>query len=198
LIIKNGTYNGKELCEMFEIDNNKFKNNVDTYLNKISQYCTIELIGGNGKGRKYVITNSNEEEINIDFSTRLDKEKKRKNRNSIYDNKNNKEFYVYVHYINDEVVYIGKGKNYRATDKNREYDIKMITKIEILKWFDDEEKALEFEEETIKHFQSIGQCKFNNKIYKKGFICNKSKEKEEENFNKKINKDFEKMFKYMI
>lgn len=83
MIIKNGTYNGKQLCDMIGLDNNKFKNNVSTYINKLSNYCTIEMIG-NGRGRKYIITNSDEKEIDINFSERSDIGSTREN----YDNSN--------------------------------------------------------------------------------------------------------------
>lgn len=72
MFIKNGIYNGKELCELFGIDNNKFKNNTQTYVNKIKQYCTLEE-KGRGRGKKYIISNAPLEDISINFNTRIDK-----------------------------------------------------------------------------------------------------------------------------
>ena len=217
MIIKNGTYNGKQLCDMIGLDNNKFKNNVDVYINKLSNYCTIELVG-NGRGRKYIITNSDEKEININFSQRSDigntRESYTRKSNKydiLYDNEGNKikDFYVYAHYINEEIVYIGKGINTRAFSPNRSYDIKDITKIKILKFFEKEIDALLFEKNMIKHFKDKGQCKFNDENYHVGTTSDfetlllfnkieKSKTEKEKEFNKKINKDIKKMFKYMI
>ena len=66
-----------------------------------------------------------------------------------------------------------------------------------------------FEKNMIKHFKDKGQCKFNDDNYHVGttsdfetlLLFNKieiSKTEKEKEFNKKINKDIKKMFKYMI
>ena len=136
--LKNGLYNGKELCEMFEIDNNKFKNNVDTYLNKISQYCTIEPIG-RGKGRKYIVSDVNEyKEYKIDFSIRIDKGKERDIENGMCD--------LYKKTIMYYLLNSDKGKTYATfsnwvqrlglveevfEEKNREYiDLRIKDQLE--------------------------------------------------------------------
>ena len=113
-----------------------------------------------------------------------------------YENKIFQGYYVYVHYIEDEIIYIGKGCKNRATKfDGRAYGRNDITNIEILKRFEDEDEALAYEEEMIKYYQSIGQCKYNDDAYHRGSLRDID---EERMFNKKINKEIENMFKFMI
>lgn len=87
-------------------------------------------------------------------------------------------FYVYAHYIDEEVVYIGKGCRNRAVDGKRPYKIRNLTKVKILKRFgNDELSALSYEKEMIEYYQSIGQCKYNDKLYHCGKTVTKESEK---------------------
>lgn len=113
-----------------------------------------------------------------------------------YENKIFQGYYVYAHYIEDEVIYIGKGCKNRATKfDGRAYGRDDISNIEILKRFEDEDEALAYEEEMIKYYQSIGQCKYNDDVYHRGSLRDID---EERMFNKKINKEIEDMFRFMI
>lgn len=80
---------------------------------------------------------------------------------------NNKKYYVYVWKTkqDDEVFYVGKGSGNRCTSmKDRNEHFKNIRKkyecyYEIVKYFDDEEKAYEYELELGKYYKSIGQAR---------------------------------------
>ena len=80
-----------------------------------------------------------------------------------------KNWYVYVHKdkLNGQIVYCGKGSNARYRDFNsRDKDHLSLMKNNdleyiILKYFDDEEKAYEYEEYLIKRLKSVNLCKFN-------------------------------------
>ena len=127
-------------------------------------------------------------------------------------------YYVYRHILNDEVIYVGKGSKRRIFHGNREYDINIVEK-EIVRRFEDEGEALKFEEQLIKYYISIGQCKYNSQnSYFTGLTreittkkskrnkkkkCKKNKKnniknKKEISFNKKVDEEYEKMFKYRI
>ncbi|MBP3707077.1 MAG: hypothetical protein J6J36_00470 [Clostridia bacterium] len=83
-------------------------------------------------------------------------------------------YYVYAHYISDEVVYIGKGCRDRIlSSMYQRFNKEDYSKIEIkiLKRFGDNElEALAYEKEMIEYYQSIGQCKYNDKSYHIGNI----------------------------
>ena len=87
-------------------------------------------------------------------------------------------FYVYAHYMNEEVVYVGKGCKRRAIDGKRPYKMRDLTKVKILKRFEDDElSALSYEKEMIEYYQSIGQCKYNDQSYHCGKIVTKENKK---------------------
>ncbi|WP_051405109.1 NUMOD3 domain-containing DNA-binding protein [Bacillus cihuensis] len=82
-------------------------------------------------------------------------------------------YYVYLHMLNDEVVYVGKGSGSRKyfSHRNEQWqkivgDNKSLIKIEIVKRFDDEEEAYKFEKELTAYYKSIGQCRANINIGK--------------------------------
>lgn len=103
-------------------------------------------------------------------------------------------FYVYAHYINEEVVYVGKGCKRRAIDGKRPYKMRDLTKVKILKRFEDDElSALIYEKEMIEYYQSIGQCKYNDTSYHCGYMITKENEKifiqkRYDKLNNKLNK----------
>lgn len=96
-------------------------------------------------------------------------------------------FYVYAHYMDEEIVYIGKGCGNRAiSDNGRKYQIDSLTDIKILERFKSEDEALIYEKEMIEYYQSIGQCKYNDKLYREGYKkYKKTKTKKEREHNKK-------------
>ena len=69
--ITEGTYTGKQLCEMVGYDYKKHRNNQNTLINKLSKICTITKTG-TGKGLRYVISNVSLDD-NFDISSRSDK-----------------------------------------------------------------------------------------------------------------------------
>ena len=81
-------------------------------------------------------------------------------------------YYVYIHKEKETglVVYAGKGSNHRYKDfgsRSKEHNIMMKQgKLDyiILKNFDDELEAYEFEETVTDHYKSIGQCRLNISI----------------------------------
>jgi len=82
-------------------------------------------------------------------------------------------YYVYVHKLNDEVIYVGKGSGSRMYFSHRSEQWKKVVgenkaliKIEVVKRFDDDEKAYKFEKELTAYYKSIGQCKANINIGK--------------------------------
>lgn len=197
-IVIDKKYKWRELCILLEIpysDGNSRKKELKT----LTSLC---------KWRKescyYII-----EEI---YENKLFREDKRKNRdvgrkkngkyNHLNEDLTKKErlgdfdgYYVYAHYIGEEIVYIGKGCRDRINQTiSRKYDLLDLTKGKILKRFNDETQALNYEKEMIEKYKIIGQCKYNDEVYHIG----KRKENDEEIFNKKINKDFDNMFKFMI
>lgn len=103
-------------------------------------------------------------------------------------------FYVYAHYMNEEVVYVGKGCKRRAIDGKRPYKMRDLTKVKILKRFEDDElSALIYEKEMIEYYQSIGQCKYNDTSYHCGYMITKESEKifiqkRYDKLNNKLNK----------
>lgn len=86
--------------------------------------------------------------------------------------KNVGKYYVYRHYIGDNTFYVGKGQKDRAYENrkdrrsakwhefvnNREYNI------EIVKYFNNNKEALDFEEELTQYYKNIGQCEANISI----------------------------------
>lgn len=82
-------------------------------------------------------------------------------------------FYVYEWFIKEtnEIFYVGKGCNnrYKVKKHNKLFNYILENNdcdSRIIKEFDDEKKAFEFEYERIKQLWSLGQCKAN--IYKGG------------------------------
>lgn len=72
--------------------------------------------------------------------------------------------------MDEEIVYIGKGCGNRAiSDNGRKYQIDSLTDIKILERFKSEDEALIYEKEMIEYYQSIGQCKYNDKLYHEGY-----------------------------
>ncbi|MGJ3195089.1 NUMOD3 domain-containing DNA-binding protein [Peribacillus frigoritolerans] len=85
-----------------------------------------------------------------------------------------KKYYVYMHVLNDEVIYVGKGSGSRRYFSHRSKrwkeivgDNKALIKIEIVERYDDEEDAYKHEEQLTTYYKSIGQCKANINIGKK-------------------------------
>ena len=159
--------NYKELCDILEVE---AKQNNDTRARKrhheeFNRYFEYEK-----QGQKYIITRI--------FDEPKEKIEKRGGNNLKYtDILSPKElsnefdgFYVYRHILNDEVIYIGKGCKRRVVDGNRQYSMKDIKK-EIVKRFDNEFEALRFEENLIKYYKSIGQCRYNGEVYVPGAIA---------------------------
>lgn len=103
-------------------------------------------------------------------------------------------FYVYAHYMSEEVVYVGKGCRKRAIDGKRPYKMRDLTKVRILKRFEDDElSALIYEKEMIEYYQSIGQCKYNDISYHCGKTITEESEKifiqkRYDKLNNKLNK----------
>lgn len=97
----------------------------------------------------------------------------------------NEGYYVYCHKQNGEIVYIGKGCGNRAINNlGRQYHItKDKITVEILFRTDSSTKALLFETELIQKYKPIYNkyCKSNGMSFKE-----------------KINRDYDKMFKYSI
>ena len=82
-------------------------------------------------------------------------------------------YYVYIHMLNDEVIYVGKGSGSRMYFSHRSEqwkkvvgDNKALIKIEVVKRFDDDEQAYKFEKELTAYYKNIGQCKANINIGK--------------------------------
>lgn len=160
--------NYKEFCKFMNIKET-------TGASKISQFKELERFCEYHKeGQKIIIDKK--------YDIPKNKKDKRFKYQGIITDKETKDefdgFYVYAHYINNEVVYIGKGCKRRAIDGlNRKYKIEDLTNIKILKRFKSEDEALKYEEYMIDFYQFIGQCKYNDKIYHKGNKRNKIKER---------------------
>ncbi|KZZ86225.1 hypothetical protein [Bacillus sp. SJS] len=81
-------------------------------------------------------------------------------------------YYVYIHKdkLTKEVVYVGKGSNYRYCGYNSRSNehIAMMKEKKldyiILKYFDDEEEAYKYEEKITAAYKKFNQCKFNISI----------------------------------
>lgn len=77
-------------------------------------------------------------------------------------------YYVYEHWLDDECLYVGKGSNNRAFDfeaRRDDYRIflnknKNNIKVKIVKYFDNEEEALDFEKNRQIEYYKIGQVRF--------------------------------------
>ena len=198
-IIIEEKYKWRELCKLLEIPYSS-GNTRKKELKTLTSLCKWRK-----EGCYYII-----EEI---YKVKLLREDKRKGRdggrkqngkyNHLNEDLTKKErfgefdgYYVYAHYIGEEVVYIGKGCRDRINQTiGRKYDLLLLTKGKILKRFDNEQQALDYEKKAIEEYKAIGQCKYNDDFYHKGKRRNFDKEKE---FNEKVNEDFKKMFKFMI
>lgn len=81
-------------------------------------------------------------------------------------------YYVYIHKDRKtgSVVYVGKGSNFRYSDHNSRQDehLTMMKKGKldyiILKYFDDELNAYDYEEKITEAYKSFNQCRFNISI----------------------------------
>lgn len=62
MIIKDGVYNGKNLCAMIGWNHKSFQNDSTRYLETIEKYCDISK-KGKGRGVQYIITNAPSSEI---------------------------------------------------------------------------------------------------------------------------------------
>lgn len=215
--LKEGTYTGKQLCEMVGYDYKKYINDPRTLINKLNKICEISKLG-RGKGLKYHIANVKLDLSDFVIDRRADFNSQRKDittSTSLYSdiltyNEINEIFdgyYVYRHILDDEVIYVGKGCRRRAVrfDKRPYEDLKDNITVEIVRRFDNEQETLKFEEQLIKYYISVGQCKYNSQktyhcgitreIESKDVMC---KNRKEILFNKKIDKEYKKMFKYRI
>lgn len=177
-----------ELIKYLGVKHNR--NNKQNAIKYIEEY--VEFKSTNNKKRKMEI-----EIIKVNYNKPIHKKprKESKKYKSKYGDlylKNEcseyKGFYVYAHYINEEVVYIGKGCRRRATSgSGRKYNIEDLTDIKILKRFgDDELSALIYEEQMIEYYKSIGQCKYNDNLYHEG---------NNKNETTKINTEYKKIVK---
>lgn len=82
-------------------------------------------------------------------------------------------YYVYIHKLNNEVIYVGKGSGSRKyfSHRNKRWkeivgDNKLLVEIEIVKRFEIEEEAFQLEKEIIIYYKNIGQCKANVNVGK--------------------------------
>lgn len=188
VILKDGKYTSKELCELCKYDYNNFRKR-KTLIDKLSKVCKVTKIKENCNKVYWVLENSNG--VKFDAMKRKEHDMKHKATDE-YEGKNKKYkniltdtelregfdgYYVYAHYIDNEVIYIGKGCRSRCIkDSGRKYKIEDLTDIKILKRFKDEEQALKYEEYMIDFYQLIGQCKYNDNYYHEGGRRDKSKE----------------------
>ena len=188
VVLKDGVYSSKELCELCNYSYKNFRKRENTLISKLMKVCKVTKFK---KGNKayYILENSNG--IKFDSSKRKKYDVKHK-ATSEYKGKNKKYkniltdielregfdgYYVYAHYIDDEVIYIGKGCRSRCIkDNDRKYKIEDLTDIKILKRFKDEKQALKYEEYMIDFYQLIGQCRYNDNSYHEGGRRDKSKE----------------------
>lgn len=95
----------------------------------------------------------------------------KKERNNEFDG-----YYVYAHYIEDKIMYIGKGCKKRAINsmyKRFDKDDYDKVDIKILARFKNEIDALAYEKEMIDYYKSLGQCKYNDEIYHIGNMYDK-------------------------
>ena len=170
--------NYKVLCEILEIKYTK-GNSRKYQLERLAKYVDYHK-----DGNKFII-----DKIHSVPRTQI-KERKRKYKFYLPNEHTEfKGYYVYAHYIDDEVVYVGKGCKERATSKvGRKYNMDSLTKIDILKRFgDDEQEALAYEQEMIEYYQSIGQCRYNDTSYHEGYT-NSSMSKE-----RRLKKEYDKL-----
>ncbi|PGW18559.1 hypothetical protein COD90_07925 [Bacillus cereus] len=81
-------------------------------------------------------------------------------------------YYVYIHTLNDEVIYVGKGCGKRARElskRNERWkeivgDNTHLIDITIVKHFADENEAYEHEKQLTAYYKNIGQCRANINI----------------------------------
>ena len=218
IILKNGIFSVDEISIMIGVSQSTVLHHPSRILNKLNTHCKAHR-EGKGKNSIYTLSGVPTEPIPENqfgkkerekIDGRSDKGKKRgkykerkeyhrqcegltrKERNHGFDG-----FYVYKHVYNNEVVYVGKGCRARAIkQQGRFYDISTVESY-IVKRFEKEEEALKYEEELIQYYKEIGECKYNSNIYKQGNTRIRN-EKAEERFNKKVEREYNKMFKYSI
>ncbi|MEG1597330.1 MAG: hypothetical protein RR359_03550 [Bacilli bacterium] len=163
-----------KLIKHLELPYHRNKNEKNEFLDYIGEYIKYESTNNKRAKNEIRITN-----VSLDkFIEPLKREDKRVVYNFYLYNESKefKGYYVYAHYINDEIIYIGKGSKCRATSfVGRNYTDKNLTKIDIIKRFgDDEIGALKYEKELIEYYKSIGQCRYNDLIYHTGKLRNTS------------------------
>lgn len=184
-------YKWKQLCETLEepyTDGN-------TRIKKLKELAS--LCRYSKEGQKYIIHEiyDKPKEIEDKRKGRICEKKRNPKYDILTDRERNNEFdgyYVYAHIMDGKYMYIGKGCKARAMNSmyqrfNKEdYD---KIEIKILARFENEIDALEYEENKINYYQSIGQCKLNDdKYYHQG----KTKM---DNTNKKILNKIDKLIK---
>ena len=173
----NKKYKWKQLCETIGIKVSE-GNSRKKDLKKLESLCRFTK-----EGQLFTIHEiySIPKEIKDGRKNNKNARRKSKYENILTKKESNGEFdgfYVYAHYMNEEVVYIGKGCRNRAVVGERPYKIRDLTKIKTLKRFgNDEISALIYEKEMIEYYQSIGQCKYNDKLYHCGKTVTKESEK---------------------
>ena len=164
-------YKWKQLCEILEEPYTDGNSRIKM-IKKLESVCCFSK-----EGCKYIIHEiyDKPKEIEDKRKGRICEKKRNPKYNILTDKERNNEFdgyYVYAHIIDNKYMYIGKGCKSRAMNsmyerfKKEDYD---KVEIKILARFENEVDALEYEENKINYYQSIGQCKLNdNKCYHKG------------------------------
>lgn len=100
-------------------------------------------------------------------------------------------YYVYGHYKDRELIYIGKGCRSRAISNiGRKYKTKDLDKIVIFKRFEFEEDALKFEQELINKY------KYDNNLLNKNNVGNRDRKMTR--FEYILDESYKKMFKWRI
>ena len=91
-------------------------------------------------------------------------------------------YYVYRHYIEDNTFYVGKGSKNRAyvtvRRSNKWYEFTKNGKfnIEIVKYFDNNKDACDYEVELTQYYKNLGQCEANQVIGNKTMLGKTGKE----------------------
>lgn len=217
IILKNGVFTIDEISKMIDIASSTIITQPSRIVDKLSKHCVANRIG-TGKGATYELHNVPTEPISkrefgkSQRKNRSDKGKLRgryKERDKYIrecDGLTLKErrrgfesFYVYIHKRDGKVIYVGKGCRARAISQDgREYDMSDI-EISIVKRFEKEDDALRYEEELIAYYKQRGECEHNVVMYKQGEVRKgKSYKTNEQRFKEKLEKRYDKMFKYSI
>ena len=132
VILKDGKYTSRELCELCKYDYNNFRKR-KTLIDKLSRVCKVTKIKENCNKVYWVLENSNG--VKFDAMKRKEYDLKHKAtdeyigknvkyRNILTDDELRENFngyYVYAHYIDEEVIYIGKGCRSRAIKNGPSY-----------------------------------------------------------------------------